>query len=924
MLSGILARARSLWRGVRGRTAVEAEMQEEFRLHVELRARDLERTGLSPESALLRARREFGSAERYKEEGRAARGLRRIDDFRFSWLDFKLGLRMLVKYPGLTIVGGLALAFAITVGASVFEFFTQVVDPRLPLAEGDRIVGVRLWHRAAAGVEEQASFDFLRWRGQVETVADLGAFRRLERNLIVGADGGEPVRVAEISASAFLVAGVSPLLGRPLVEADEPAGAAPVIVIGYDVWRRRFGGASDVVGRRVRLGVLETTVVGVMPAGFAFPVSQNVWTPLKPSALAWGPRQGPWINVFGRLAPGVSREEAQAEFTALGLRAAAEFPATHEHLQPQVIPYAQTILSLARREFLALGSINIFALMLLILICSNVALLLFARAAARESEIVVRNALGASRGRIITQLFAEALVLGTVAAVAGIAAVRIALQWILRVVQVEFLEGAPLPFWFSSTLSSDSVLYAVLLTLLCALIAGILPALKVTRALGARLRQAGAGGGGLQFGGIWTVVIAAQVAVTVASPVTAFFVRRDAEQIRSVDVGFPENEYLAVRLEMDRESPVDLEAGRAGTRDAVTDSYQQQVLARFQNAHRELERRLAADPSVAGVTFAERLPRMYHDRRYVEVNEGGAQPLNPAWPGYVVSSASIDLNYFDVLGTPIQAGRGFHSGDLAPDARVVIVNQSFVRLVLGGRNPIGRRVRFLPTDEMGVFNARDKQPGPWYEIVGLARDLGMAHAPDPKVAGIYQPAAVGSVYPVNIAVHVRGSDPVSFAPRLHGIAVAVDPALRLERPTPVSQLNRSSLEFIAFWFRITVLVSAVALLLSLAGIYAVTSFAVSRRTREIGIRVALGANPRRIIASTFVRPLSQVGIGILAGGVLAAALSFAILGDGLWPMGALAVVAYAGLMLAVCLLACVVPTRRALRIQPTDALRAEG
>jgi hypothetical protein len=345
-------------------------------------------------------------------------------------------------------------------------------------------------------------------------------------------------------------------------------------------------------------------------------------------------------------------------------------------------------------------------------------------------------------------------------------------------------------------------------------------------------------------------------------------------------------------------------------------------LARFRAAHQELERRLAAEGAVVGVTFAETLPRMYHDRRYIELDDGGAQPKDPRWPGYLVSSASVGLNYFDVLAAPILMGRGFQAADLTRDARVVIVNESFVRLVLGGRNPIGRRLRRLQVDEMGMTVATGKPPWPWYEIIGVVRDLGMSHAPDPKVAGFYEPAATGSVYPVQLAVHVRG-DALSFAPRLRAIAATVDPALRLESPTPVSQLNRGELVFIAFWFKLTVLVSAVAMLLSLAGIYSVTSFAVSRRMREIGIRVALGANRRRVIASTFSRPLAQVGTGIVAGGALAATLSFLILGGAIWPLGAIAVAGYAALMMAVCSLACIVPTRRALRIQPTDALRAE-
>ncbi|HEU4631263.1 MAG TPA: permease prefix domain 1-containing protein, partial [Gemmatimonadaceae bacterium] len=216
-LARLPARARSLWRSLRGRAAVDAEMAEEFRYHMELRAADLVRAGLAPADAARRARLEFGSTERYKHEGRASRGLAPFDVLHVSWLDVKLGFRMLVRYPGLTIVGGLAMAFAIALGAGTFEFVTQFVFPTLPLPEGDRIVAVRNWDAAARAVEPHALHDFVVWRDELRSVRELGAFRTLERNLITGEGRGEPVEVAEISASAFRLTRVPPLLGRALV-----------------------------------------------------------------------------------------------------------------------------------------------------------------------------------------------------------------------------------------------------------------------------------------------------------------------------------------------------------------------------------------------------------------------------------------------------------------------------------------------------------------------------------------------------------------------------------------------------------------------------------------------------------------------------------------------------------------------------------
>ncbi|HEV2736212.1 MAG TPA: ABC transporter permease [Longimicrobiaceae bacterium] len=827
-----------------------------------------------------------------------------------SLIDFKLGLRMLVRYPGLTLVGGLAIAFAIWIGAGTFEFVTQVLHPTLPLDEGHRVVGIRNWDAAANRVERRALHDFAAWREELRTVEDLGAFRTVERNLITGEGRAEPVEMAEISASAFRLARVPPLLGRALVEEDERPGAAPVAVVGHDLWRTRFGGDPAVVGRTVRLGNSPATVVGVMPPGFAFPVSHGLWVPLRLSPLDHPRRQGPAIQVFGRLAPGATLAGARAELAALGQRTAADFPDTHRHIRPEVLPYARSILNLSGLDTLGIASTNLFLVMLLVLVCGNVALLMFARAATRENEIVVRNALGASRGSIVAQLFAEALVLAGFAAAVGLAAAGFGLRWGFGVVEAEVLDGGRLPFWFHATLSPATVLYAGVLTVLAALIAGVVPALKVTRGLGTRLRQVTAGGGGFRFGGVWTAVIIAQVAVTVAFPMTAYFTRRDAVEIRSLDVGFPEEEYLAARLEMDLETPSGVPA----------DTSRAAFAGRFSAVVRELERRLEAEPGVSGVTFAERLPRMFHPHRRIEVDGGGAAPVDPRFGYRRVSSASVAPDYFDVLGAPVLAGRGFTSGDLASGAPVVVVNQSYVDRVLGGRNPVGRRVRYLHFEEWDEERPADDQP--WYEIVGVVRDMGMASEWDPKSAGIYHPAAPGGAGPVHLAVHVKG-DPGSFVPRLRAVASGVDPTLRLHELIPLERISQAELQFLEFWFWLTVVVSSVALLLSLTGIFAVMSFTVSQRTREIGIRAALGADRRGIVAAIFRRPLVQVSLGILAGMCVTVPLVFSASG-GVVSAGGVALVAlYAVLMMAVCMLACIVPTRRALGVEPTEALRAD-
>ena len=914
MVSGLVARSRSLWRSLRRRSDVEAEMAAEFQHHQELRAADLVRSGLSPSQATRRARLEFGSAERYKDEARASRGLDRINDLRISLLDFKLGFRMLARYPGLTIVGGLAMAFAIWVGAATFELMTQVLRPSLPLPDGGGIVGIRMWDARANNVDPRVLHDFGTWQREVKSLVDLGAFRSVQRNLITADGAGEPIEVVEISPSAFRVTRVPPLMGRTLLETDAAPGAPPVTVIGHDLWQRRFDADPDIVGRTVRLGRTKSTVVGVMPPGYRFPVSHDLWTPFQLDSRGARPREGPSIRVFARLAPGASLGEANAELTTIAQRMAADLPETHEHLRPEVLPYGRSMFALSPTDMALVASLNIPALMLLVLICGNVALLMFARAATRENEMAVRTALGASRARIIMQLFAEALVLGTMAAVLGLTVAGRGLAWLKRVIEIDVFDGRSMPFWFDGSISATTLVYAAVLTFLGALIAGVVPALKVTRGMGSRLQQQSAGGGGMRFGGIWTAVIVAQIAITVAFPAVTFFVKRDAKQVEEMDPGIPAHEYLATRLEMDREAPPG----------ASPDSSRAAYLKRYSAAYEELERRLATDPSVAGVTFAERLPLMYHPHRIIEIDEGGGAPLLPEWPdGYRVSSAKVARNYAAVMGAPILMGRDFHAGDLEENAVSVIVNQSFVTRVLGDRNPIGRRIRYVLYEDRSPRFVPVAERGPWYEIVGVVRDLGMSGGQDPKVSGIYHPARIAEILPAQIAVHVKGNaDP--FTPTLRRIVGEIDPTVRLYDIAALSRAKDAELETLRFWFRLLLGVCAVALVLSLAGIYAVMSFTVARRTREIGIRVALGASQRRVITAVFARPLVQITMGVTAGLALLIALSsLGNAGPIPWKLyGGFAV--YSVFMLGVCLLACIVPTVRALRVEPTEALRSEG
>jgi len=856
---------------------------------------------------------------------------RSLQGFLAGWpMDLKLGGRMLVKYPGLTIVGGVAMAFGICVGLAIFQVVSLFTNPTLPLSQGARLVEIRTMDVAANDEEAKVLHDVLGWQSSLRSLTDIGAWRNSSRNLVLAPGDARPVNVAEMSVAGFRVADGQTLMGRVLVEADAQPAAPPVAVIGYEVWRTRFGSDPHVLGRAVQLGTEYATVVGVMREGFAFPVSHDMWVPLKTGALDHQPRSGPALTVFALLAPGETIETAQAELTTAGRRAATAFPATHQHLEPRIRPYAMMMVPDGPDATIIMYSAQFFVALLLVLICGNVGLLLFARAASREADLVVRTALGASRGRIVAQMFAEALVLGGVAAIVGVTAAA----FVLRTWGMMFLETnlGRLPFWFDLSLSTRAFAAAIMLTVAGAAVAGIMPALKITRGLSHRLKQTTAGSGGLQFGGVWTVVIVAQVAATVIFPAAVYWEQSQLRRVEDFDAGFAHEQYLAVRIE--RDEPID-----GGTNDAAASLDRN---ARLVTTLEELRQRVAAQPGVGGVTFTERVPTTNRPEKLIELGadlddasaksdgSAGASALRAA------TVAAVDPSYFAVLNAPVLAGRGFTRADAVPGTRVAIVDQGFVDQVLQGRNAVGQQVRFRypgPASRRWAPGNPDDPAGPgdWYEVVGVVRELGVGAPTQPgRAAGFYVPGTPDLFDEIHMMVHVRGGDPMTLVPQVRDAATAVDPSLRLVSVQRGNEVNNDIRWVMGLWQRITAGLSSVALVLSLAGIYAVLSFTVARRTREIGVRVALGASPQRVVVATFRRPLLQVTAGIAVGTAIVFAAASLIKytefpgsETDLTLRGMAMIVGYGIVMLGVCMLGCVVPTRRALNIEPTIALRTE-
>ena len=814
---------------------------------------------------------------------------RRIGQIRFSWLDFKVGLRMLARYPGLTVVGTVAIAVAIALGSLYFEAINKWQNPRLPIRDAERVVSIRNWDASQVAAEGRSLYDFAVWRQQARTIEHMGAAVTFVRNLQTEDQRVEPVMGAEITASAFALMGTPPVLGRTLTAHDEQPAEPAVVVISHALWNARFANDPNVVGRSVKLGTMTATVVGVMPEGFAFPVSQRIWAPLRMDESLLAPRTGPPVSIFGRLKPGTSMETAQAEFSVMAARVAAVSPETHRNLRPRITPYAKPLTmggeAMLIRNILYI--VNGIFLLLLAIISTNVATLVFARTATRSWEIAVRNALGASRSRIIAQLFVEALVLAALGAFFGLIIARVALGYGLGML----VGSEGVPFWINDSISFRTILYAGLLTVFGATIVGVLPALRVTKANLQDALRSHAAGARLKFGGFWTTVIVVQVAITVAFLPLAAGGVYESNRFRQRAEGIRAERFLIGSISMDREDYILDSAAFAG---------------RARQRIDELEQRLLQEPGVEHVTFADRLP-VEDQMKYefvVDTTQGGSTA------GLHTSTlVNVARGYFDTFGTSVVVGREFTPRDFE-SGRVMVVNQSFARHVFGGRNAIGQRIRIV-SGENSTF-AGDT----WYEIVGVVGDFGWQLPRPWEQAAMYLPTLPYVGRAGQLAIRVR--NPGTFVERLRAVAAEVDPTIRLTDVKPLTNAGGGEAQTNWALTAVAWLVSGIVLLLSATGIHALMSFIVARRTREIGIRAALGAHPRRIIAGIFGRAFLQVTAGLVAGSTLVALAGLGSTREVLVLLGADTVMLIAGLT------ACYVPLRRALRINPTEALRAEA
>ncbi len=850
--------------GAFGRGRSNGDIEQELQVHLALAEEDLRRQGMPPEAAAREARLQHGRSTQSIEILRERRGIPPLSTF---VLDLKLGVRMLRKHWAVTLLGGLAMAATMTLGAAVFNLISAMLGTSVPLDEGDRIVIVQPFDPATQQQENTSAPVFERWR-KMRSLTDVGAFRTVERELKAATRFAPRVNIAEMSAAGFTLARVSPLMGRYLLPEDERSGAPPVLVIGYDAWQSTFAADPGIIGQQVQLGEVSHTVIGVMPEKFRFPMKHQYWTSLQP-------QPSDMVTVFARLGPGATFESAQGEVVSVGFGESAPLSNSGQPLRPFVRPY---VIGLTGGTSFGVAALIPFILPLLLLPpCVNIGALIFARTVARQGEFAARTALGASRARIVTQIFLEVLVLAAAAA-------AVAIYFAPKVAAVlgNMVGQFDQPFWMDFGVSYRSILFTAGLALVAAFVTGAIPALKATgrwqlSGLTALNRSTAP-----RLGKGWTAIVVAQVALSVAVLPTAVELAWSMLRPAILGPGFPVKEYMTARLDF------------PGGADPVASAVQLNAMTA------EVARRLRAQPGVLAVTVSQYKP---FGEQGVLVELDSKEPQE-------ASVNRVDSAFFSAFGIRLLAGRGFEAIDNDEQRGTILVNRSFVDRVFPGENPVGRRVRVRP---------RGGQPT-LYEIVGLV-DNQFAYSDQ---ATIYRPLTPSTaLLALNLAARMGPAPAPSFAMQLRDLTSAIDPKLTVDDVEPLNDVYffLSLVEYI--FGSVPALATLGVLLFATVGIYTQMSFEIVQRRREIGIRAALGASPRNLIAGIFRSVFTPVLIGVAVGAVVALALNFyltPLLFSTGRPLPWILPAAEAFVIL-MGVLALFGPVRRTLKVDATEALR---
>ena len=803
--------------------------------------------------------------------------------------DVQSGVRMLVKYPSLSLVAIVTLGLGIGLSTTVFCVVNGGLFKGLPFPQAEQVVGVVSTNPAQNLPRQPISVhDLAVWESRQTSFQKFGAYGFIAVNL--STEEGRPERFSggRLSVAAFDALGVQPALGRGFRPGDDREGAEAVVLLGHDIWRDRFGSARTLVGQPIRINGVPHTVIGIMPEKFGFPVRESVWVPLVVNPLATPRGEGPAYQAVARLKPGVSVTQARAQAAAIASQLAAEYPNTNRGLGADVMPYARVIFG---DEIYALLYTMLGAgIGVLLIACVNVSNLLVARASLRRREVAVRIALGAGRHRIIRQHLTEVLVLAIAGGALGILMSMFGIRWFIQAMSVN-----PQPFWISFELDHRVLLFVVGLVVLASLFAGALPAMSAAR-VGATsaLKDDSRSSTSARLGRFSGGLVVAELAVSCGLLIAAGLMIKSVIQLKNVDMPFAVENVLTARVDL---PPADYPDSAASIR------FFEQLLPRL----REVS-------GVEAATLSDGLPAAGNGIIPVQI-QGQAYANDSDSPP--AREGIVTPGYFETFQTPLGSGREFTTGDVATSQPVAIINHSFARQHFAGADPLGRRFKRI----------RPGSKEPWLTIVGVVPDLLMEGIGNNNASavGYYIPISQSDVANgVRIAVRTR-SDPMAVASLVRSAVSALDPKLAVYQiSTMRTVIERQTWFYMVFGTFFTAF-GICALMLAAAGLYGVMSFAVTQRTREMGVRAALGAQSAQLIALVMRTSVVRLAIGLTLG------LGLALLASGalqpvLYHVNPRDTAVFAGvvvLLALVSLVASLLPARRVTRIDPVLALSVE-
>lgn len=799
----------------------------------------------------------------------------------------------MLKHPGFTLVTVITLALGIGANTAIFSAIHSVLLRALPMRDQDRLVV--MWERdqtANQPLVELSIPEFNDWHSQSHSFESMAAMPTAVYGYGYVLTGrGEPVQIesSRVSADFFSTLGVSPLLGRTFTADDDHPGAARVAILSSRLWRQQFNADPNLIGQMISLNDTGFSVVGVMPENFEFPKGADIWAPLSASVGggALQNRQAVFLQAVGRLKPGVAAAEAEAELNTIIGRLAVEHPETAAAGHRVVItPVAGYIFGNARPAlWLLLGATGL----LLLIACANVANLLLARATSRRREIAVRVALGASRRQIVRQLFTESLMLALAGGVAGV----VLAYWLIDLLTLV----APFDIPRLEGIGINAVVlgFTAGMTLLTAVIFGLVPALTASKVnMTDVLSEGGKTAGGGQGKSLRGLLVIAEVALTVVLLIAAGLILRSFVKLQQVDAGFDKNNTLTFQLR--------LHGKKYSDQTAVANFYQQLI------------ERLETQTGVvaAGAVLIRPLEgTIGWDVPY----SLPTQSLDEARRNRVPNFQVVTPHYFRSVGLPLKLGRAFTEHDNPDSPEVVILSEAMARSIFpSGTDPIGQRIKlFDPTEP----------DSSWRTVTGVVGDARYRELKEARW-DVYVPYRQFA-FPVRYVTLRTVSDPAAFAAVVRREVAAIDPSQAVAAMKTTAQLFSENVARPRFNTLLLSLLSLLAALLAVVGVYGVTSYGVQQRTREIGVRLALGAGQRDILKlilrSGMALALAGVVIGITGALVLTRLMSSLLFDVGTTDARTFIVVPV--VLLAVALLACYIPARRATRVSPLVALRYE-